>query len=88
MADLKGIVNKPQFDTEVFEQGKAINIKQYSLSNGFKLKDKNGLIGRVNPLEIIVWVYDKYSNDCETVVITIDLVVSGEYEISLLKEED
>jgi len=86
MPTLVGIVEKPQFDTDVFKQGRAVNIKQYALSNGFKLKDNDGLIGRVNPLEIVIWVYDKHENDCESMEVTIDSVISGECEISLLKE--
>lgn len=87
MADLKGIVNKPQFDTAIFEEGKAVHVKQFNLK-GYELKDRDGLIGRVNPLEIVVWLYDKRENDCDYIEISIDSVVSGEYEISLLKEED
>jgi len=85
MAKLIGVVEKPQFDTEVFEQGKAVHVKQYALSNGFIFKDKDGLIGRVNPLEIVIWVYDKHVNDCESMEITIDSIISGEYKITLLE---
>jgi hypothetical protein len=86
MPTLVGVVEKPQFDIDIFKTGKAIHIKKFS-PNGYELKDKDGLIGKVNPLKIMVWIYDKHENDCGPVEITIDSVISGEYEITLLKEE-
>lgn len=87
MSNLIGVVNKPQFDLEIFKPGKAIHIRQEAKTNGYQLKNDDGLIGRVNPLTIIVWLYDEKEHDCDYIEIPIAAVVNGEYKLTLMKEE-
>ena len=82
-----GIVNKPQFDTDVFKVGKAIHIKKYAQSNGYKLVDADAIILRSKPLEIVVAYvkideYDINDSDETTLAIPIEEVVKEEVEIT------
>lgn len=86
MADLKGIVTKPQFDTVFFEPGKAIHFEQYG-SSGYLLKEADGIIYRCNPLELEVVYYDKKFKDTESVAIKILDVTKGEFKLVTLREE-
>ena len=88
MDNLVGVVNKPQFDTDVFIPGKAIHIQKFAANNGHKLEDVHGLIGRVTPLTMVVWTYDDDDYDVEGIEISIKSVVSGEYKLALLKEDN
>ena len=84
-----GIVNKPQFDTDVFKVGKAIHIKKYAQSNGYKLVDADAIISESTPLAIIV-IYmrvDGGKKEEMSLPISIDEIVKEEVEITELKEE-
>ena len=87
-----GIVNKPQFDTDVFKVGKAIHIKKYAQSNGYKLVDADAIILHSKPLAIVVAYVKINESDIDdsdemTLVIPIEEVVEEEVEITELKEE-
>ncbi|MBN7575993.1 hypothetical protein C1H57_12605 [Clostridium sp. 2-1] len=86
MANLVGIVNKPQFDVDTFTVGKAIHVKQWAKSNGYKIKDLDGLIKEIDPLRIHIWLFNEGDDDCDYIVITISEVVSEEYELTLMQE--
>lgn len=85
MSKLVGVVSKPQFDTSVFEIGKAVHVKQVA-TNGYVLFDAHCIITETNPLYLIVNYYSKGECEIISMKITIDNVVSGEYTISLMKE--
>ncbi|MBD8046782.1 MULTISPECIES: hypothetical protein [Clostridium] len=86
MHTLMGVVNKPQFDTDIFKTGQAIHIRQKA-SNGFELLNVDGIISEVNPLFMIVMYYSKRDLEMIDIKIYIDDVTSGELKITLLKEE-
>ena len=84
-----GIVNKPQFDTDVFKVGKAIHIKKYAQSNGYKLVDADAIISESTPLAIIFidMSVDGSQKEQMSSPISIDEIVKEEVEITELKEE-
>ncbi|NFL75506.1 hypothetical protein FDB81_07140 [Clostridium sporogenes] len=84
---MKGIVSKPQFDTTTFEKGKAVHVRQVT-SNDNELKSVDCIISKTNPLYLIVNYYSEIEYEITDIKITIDDVVSGEYTISLMKEEE
>lgn len=92
MADLKGIVNRPQFDVMVFKPGVPVVLRaKKGIGNCYKIKEANALVFQASPLKISFTVVAKdFHNDCEPyamdVEITIEQIVDGTYEISLLKE--
>lgn len=87
MTNLVGVVNKPQFDTDIFVVGKAIHIREWAKSNGYKLLDKDGIITKNNKLEIVVSYYDASCYEMTDLEIEIGKVISEEYELTLLKED-
>ena len=78
MSELKGIVNKPQFDCKFFCEGDAV--KFTTKSNG---NIRHALLGRVSPLVITIWYYDG-EDDCTSRDISIHEVVKGEVELEIL----
>lgn len=83
MADIVGIVNSPQFNTNVFRIGKAIHIvgrcKSYSL-------DRDCIIQKSTPLSLkVVFVND--NEDVDDIVIEINEVVRQNVRLTLLKED-
>ncbi|CAG7840046.1 hypothetical protein CLOHAE12215_01462 [Clostridium haemolyticum] len=84
--NLIGIVNKPQFDTNVFEVGKAVHIKQIE-SNGYKSLDADCIIIESTPLCLQGIYYNKQKEDTRSIEILITNFVDGIFEISLLKED-
>lgn len=92
MADLLGVVSKPQFDTDILQLGKAVHINKITSSNGYELINSDAIILHSMPLQLVV-VYvnvDKYNSDntCEkTLPIDIKEVVDGTVKITNLKEE-
>jgi hypothetical protein len=89
MNDIKGLVNKPQFDTSVFQVGKAIHVKV----SGNKAKEltfnfnKDCLIMQVGPLHLTVAYMSKEETETEEARIVVDDVSSGNVVITFLKEE-
>ena len=84
-----GIVSKPQFDTDFFKVGKAIHIKKYAQSNGYKLIDSDAIISESTPLGITV-IYMRVDGDKKaemSLLISIDEIVKEEVEITGLKED-
>ncbi|MDS0525489.1 hypothetical protein NNC19_07345 [Clostridium sp. SHJSY1] len=88
MSKLVGVVEKPQFDTEILKPGKAIHIKRFAISDGYKTQDVDGLIGRANPLALTFYYYNTNDYEINQKEISIDSVTNGEYEITVLKEEN
>ncbi|EJO5347174.1 hypothetical protein NRP93_001247 [Clostridium botulinum] len=86
MSKLVGVVSKPQFDTSVFEIGKAVNVKQVA-TNGYVLFDEHCIINKSNPLYLSVYYYSEGKCKLTDVKINIDDVISGECTINLMKEE-
>lgn len=92
MKNLLGVVNKPQFDTEVFKIGKAIHISKLAESNGYELINSDAIILHSMPLQIVIAYVsmDKYNseNNCEkTLPIDINEVVNETVKITSLKED-
>ena len=84
-----GIVSKPQFDTDFFKVGKAIHIKKYAQSNGYKLIDSDAIISESDPLGIMV-IYmrvDGGKKEEMSLLVSIDEIVQEEVEITELKED-
>ena len=83
-----GVVNKPQFDTDVFRVGKAFVLKVNSYLNTNKLKGNGALhniiITEAKPLEItfvhVVEYRDKKS-EVDLYTLSIDKVVNKDVEI-------
>lgn len=80
-----GIVNKPQFDKDVFTVGKAIHIKKYGY-NRFAQIDANALVIDCQPLELTVAFVEKKQGIQEE-RIKISEISESTYEITELKEE-
>lgn len=75
---MKGIINSPQFDTKVFEIGKAIKIDRYNYRRNI-VETFNALIKGVNPLEIeIIFINKQKVYEYKT--IPIQKVIDGEAE--------
>lgn len=87
MVNLVGVVNKPQFDTDIFAVGKAIHLRHFATSNGYKLLDKDAIITKNNKLEIVVSYYDTGCYEMTDLEIEIGKVISEEYELTLMKED-
>lgn len=92
MADLLGVVSKPQFDTDIFKVGKAVHIKKIAKSNSYPLINADAIILHSMPLEITVAYVsiDKYNSKNtgeRTLPIDIKEVVDGTVKITSIKEE-
>lgn len=90
---LVGIVNKPQFDTDVFKVGKAVKIEHYYNNSSTKEYVKHALITMVAPLEIKVAFLVKSRNErnykediIQESTISIDDLINGTDVIIFLKE--
>lgn len=83
MSDIKGIVNKPQFDKEVFKVGEAIKVN----NKCYPYIKANAIITYSSPLEITATYYSEIDDECVEFNIGINDVVDGSYEIKFLKEE-
>lgn len=79
-----GIVNKPQFDKDVFTIGKALHLKKFSY-NRFPSINANALVTECKPLELTVAYVD--DGDVKKENIKIDDLSELTYEITELKEE-
>lgn len=86
MDKLVGVVNRPQFDLNVFEIGKAVHLR-WLTGYDDKLKSVDCIISETHPLYLIVNYYSEIEYEVIDIKINIDDVVSGEYTISLLREE-
>ncbi|MCW6094590.1 hypothetical protein LAV60_15570 [Clostridium sporogenes] len=86
MDKLVGVVNRPQFDKNVFDVGKAVRIRQFA-NNGYELMSRDCIITDNNPMYLCISYYDE--DDYEFIDRRIDIVdvVDGTYTISLLREE-
>lgn len=80
-----GIVNKPQFDKNVFTIGKAIHLKKYTYNRFASIND-NALVVDCQPLELTV-VYVGEDEGIKKEHIKIDEINESTYEITELKEE-
>ncbi len=80
-----GIVNKPQFDKDVFTIGKAIHLKKYTYNHYVSIND-NALVVDCKPLELTV-VYVSKNEGIQYENIGIDEINESTYEITELKEE-
>lgn len=87
MSKIPGLIEKPQFDADLFEEGKAIHINQEAKSNGYQLMDTDALISEFNPLKIEVTYYSKSEHEITSLIIKVQDVISGEFTISFLREE-
>ncbi len=88
MADLLGVVNKPQFDTEIFKIGKAIHVRKYEF-NRYKSIDTDAIISNSTPLEIVVEYYwlDSKEVKYKTLPIKIEDIVKENIKLTNLKED-
>lgn len=81
------LIDKPQFNTEVIKQGKAIEITILNAKRkGFKTDTvkKDALIGKVYPLMIVVWYCD-WDNEGSLKSVQINVEQIGvDYEINRL----
>ena len=80
-----GIVNKPQFDKDVFTIGKAIHLKKFTYNHYTSIND-NALVVDCTPLELTV-VYVSKNEGTQYENIGIDEMNDSTYEITELKEE-
>lgn len=80
-----GIVNKPQFDKDVFTIGKAIHLKKYTYNHYASIND-NALIVDYQPLELTV-AYVTKDEGIKYEDIKIDEITKSTYEITELKED-
>lgn len=85
---MKGLVNKPQFDTSVFTPGRAIRVESRD-RNKFYGFNNNCLVVKATPLNMdVAYVKDENNKeipphiDYET--IPVDLVASGVVTITLM----
>lgn len=84
---MEGIVNKPQFNTQHFPIGKAVHISPNPNSNDYtirKMGARDGIIIEASPLYLKVSYYDTHESDMEVMTISIDDVVSSNYEVNVL----
>ena len=86
MEKLIGVVDSPQFDTFTFQVSKAVHVVEKA-SNGFELLNIDALVKKINPLYITLTHYNKKKDEFEHLTIDIRDIVSGQYKITLLKEE-
>lgn len=86
MNNLVGVVNKPQFDVNVFEVGKAVHVKKVG-GNGYVLFNKHCIITETNPLYLGVHYYSEIEHELTDMRIDVNDVVSGGCTINLMKED-
>lgn len=79
MVDIKGVVNKPQFDLDVFKLGEAVRINGY-----FGVKPRRGntirgnaIITGITPLEVTAEYFNECDKELHSVRIPIEEVVGG-----------
>ncbi|AQS10603.1 hypothetical protein CLOBY_27480 [Clostridium saccharobutylicum] len=83
MDNLVGVVNKPQFDTNVFRVGMAIHV--IGNLGGYRM-DKDCLIMNVTPLDLKI-IYIDNEGDDETLTLGIDTVKDGRVTIRLKEDK-
>lgn len=92
MGDFKGVVNKPQFDMDIFKPGVPVILRaQRGIDGCFRTKKANALVLKAYPLQVVFCIVSKDLNDdyeSKNVNVLIEQIIDGTYEISFLKEDN
>jgi hypothetical protein len=80
---MKGVVNKPTFDMNVFNPGVAVRVVIKERS-GYKLREYNAIITSADPLQLHLMYWDEKKHQRESHVVHIEPVVKELTELTLL----